>query len=45
MKDRHIIVTNAFTEDIKDFKEKREYLKVFHKMQLNDIDIELISRH
>jgi uncharacterized radical SAM superfamily protein len=41
MKERHIVVTNAYLADIKDFEEKSKYLKIFHKMYLNDIKLSL----
>ncbi|MDR1087372.1 MAG: hypothetical protein LBL16_03965 [Endomicrobium sp.] len=39
MKERHIVVTNAYLADIKDFEEKSKYLKIFHKMRINDVAI------
>jgi archaellum component FlaF (FlaF/FlaG flagellin family) len=39
MKERHILMTNKYLRDIKEFKGKSNFLKLFHKMYLNDIDI------
>ncbi|WP_373477328.1 hypothetical protein [Candidatus Endomicrobiellum devescovinae] len=39
MKGRHIMVTNAYLGDIKDFEEKSEYIKLFPKMYIDDINI------
>jgi hypothetical protein len=43
MKDRHMLITKVYLTEMKDFKEKREYLKTFHKMCLNDINVELVD--
>ena len=42
MKGRHIMVTNAYLSDIKDFEEKSGYLKIFPKMYINDIRLRLV---
>jgi hypothetical protein len=39
MKDRHLLVTNAYLSDIKDFNEKSDYIKIFHKMYIHDISL------
>jgi hypothetical protein len=39
MKDRHVLVTNAYLSDIKDFNKKSDYVKIFHKMYMNDIAV------
>jgi hypothetical protein len=42
MKERHILMTNKYLSDIKDFKEKSNFLKTFHKKYLNDINTVLV---
>jgi len=42
MKERHIMVTNAYLADIKDFEEKSEYIKLFPKMYIDDIKLEVV---
>jgi CheY-like chemotaxis protein len=42
MKERHILVTNAYLADIKDFEEKSEYLKIFLKMYIGDISLKVV---
>jgi 5S rRNA maturation endonuclease (ribonuclease M5) len=39
MQERHLLVTNKYLSDIKNFKNKSDFLKIFHKMYLNDISI------
>jgi anti-sigma regulatory factor (Ser/Thr protein kinase) len=39
MQERHLIMTSKYLRDIKEFKEKSNFLKMFHKMYLNDVDI------
>jgi hypothetical protein len=39
MKERHIMVTNAYLADIKDFNEKSEYIKIFPKMYIDYIRV------
>jgi hypothetical protein len=41
MYDRHILVTNQYLSDIKDSEKKREYLKIFPKMYIKDISIDI----
>jgi hypothetical protein len=42
MKDRHILMTNKDISDIKEFKEKSKFIKIFHKMYVNDINIVVV---
>ncbi|MDR2251772.1 MAG: GHKL domain-containing protein [Endomicrobium sp.] len=37
MKERHVLVTNMYLGEIKDFSRKSEYLKIFHKNLLQEI--------
>jgi hypothetical protein len=39
MKERHVLVTNAYLADIKEFNEKSEYIKIFPKMYIDDVTI------
>ncbi|MDR2066924.1 MAG: hypothetical protein LBP57_03700, partial [Endomicrobium sp.] len=39
LQDKHIIVTSKYLSDIKEFEEKRAFLKISHKMYLNDIPL------
>jgi hypothetical protein len=39
MKERHVLVTGKNLSEIKEFKEKSNFIKIFSKMYINDIDI------
>jgi hypothetical protein len=39
MKENYIMATNAYLADIKDFEKKSEYIKMFPKMYLDDINL------
>jgi hypothetical protein len=39
MQDRHILMTSKYLSDRKEFKEKSSFLKTFHKMYLDKIDL------
>jgi nitrogen-specific signal transduction histidine kinase len=39
MKERHILVTNMYLSEIKDFNEKSDYIKMFPKTLLNDFSL------
>ncbi len=39
MQERHVLMTNKYLRDIKEFKEKSNFVKLFSKMYLNDVDI------
>jgi hypothetical protein len=39
MKDRHILVTNVYLSEIKDFGKKSEYIKTFPKVIFNDFSL------
>ena len=39
MKDRHLLVTNMYLSDIKEFNIKSAYIKTFPKMYINDISL------
>jgi hypothetical protein len=41
MKERHVLVTNKYLSDIREFEEKSNFLKMFCKMYLNDIIIDI----
>ncbi|MDR2818301.1 MAG: hypothetical protein LBB37_02535, partial [Endomicrobium sp.] len=41
MKERHVLVTNMYLGEIKDFSRKSEYLKMFHKTQLNNVRVKV----
>jgi archaellum component FlaF (FlaF/FlaG flagellin family) len=42
MKERHILVTGKNLSEIKEFKEKSNFIKIFSKMYINDIDIVVV---
>jgi hypothetical protein len=37
MKESHVLVTNKYLSDIKEFEEKSNFLKVLYKVFLNEI--------
>jgi hypothetical protein len=39
MKERHILVTNVYLSEIKDFDKKSEYIKTFPKVIFNDFSL------
>jgi hypothetical protein len=39
IQDKHILVTNKYLDDIKEFKDKSDFLKMFPKSYLNDIKL------
>jgi signal transduction histidine kinase len=41
MKERHILVTNMYLSDIKDFNEKSDYIKIFPKVLFNDFNLSI----
>jgi hypothetical protein len=41
MKERHLLVTNMYLSDIKEFNKKSGYIKIFHKMYINDISLKV----
>ena len=41
MKDRHLLVTNMYLSDIKELNKKIAYIKIFHKMYINDISLNI----
>jgi two-component sensor histidine kinase len=41
MQERHILMTNKYLGDIKEFKNKNNFLKTFSKMYLNDFNINI----
>ncbi|MDR2818287.1 MAG: ATP-binding protein, partial [Endomicrobium sp.] len=41
MKERHLLVTNMYLSDIKEFNKKSGYIKIFHKMHINDISLKV----
>jgi hypothetical protein len=41
MKERHVLVTNMYLGEIKDFSRKSEYLKMFHKTQLSNVRVKV----
>jgi signal transduction histidine kinase len=43
MKDRHVLVTGLHLSKIRDFSEKRSYLKILYKNLLNDISVSLVG--
>jgi two-component sensor histidine kinase len=40
--DKHILVTNKYLSDIEEFKEKNGFLKICHKMYINDIPFAVV---
>ena len=41
MKERHVLVTNMYLGDIKGFNEKAKFLKMFNKVNMPDILVEI----
>jgi hypothetical protein len=41
MKDRHILVSGEYLSKIKEFNEKANFLKMFHKTNLIDMPLEI----
>jgi hypothetical protein len=42
MQERHVLMTNKYLSDIKEFENKNNFLKMFHKMYLNDVNIVIV---
>ncbi|MDR2066551.1 MAG: hypothetical protein LBP57_01745 [Endomicrobium sp.] len=42
LQDKHIVMTSKYLSDIKEFEEKSGFLKICHKMYLNEISFEII---